>query len=933
MSVPDAIPPTAPGRRLPTGTVTFVFSDIEGSTERWEHNRAEMQEALRRHDAVMRSAISEHGGYVFKTIGDAFCSVFERAENAITAILAVQRALAAEDFTAVDGVRVRAALHTGTSDERDGDYFGPAVNRVARLLAIGHGGQVLVSGVTADLVQGLLPPQASLRDLGEHRLKDLARPEQVYQLHAPGLATEFPPLRSLEALPNNLPHMLTSFVGRERELGEIAALIDKHQLVTMVGSGGVGKTRASLQVAANLLDGSGDGVWFIELAPLASGEYIPAAVAQAMGFTLPAGHDPLDALVRALKSKRALLVFDNCEHLVEAAAQTIAAIIRGCPTVKVLASSRQGLGIAGEAAYRMPSLGLPNAADSATFNAVETARYAAVTLFVERASAADYTFTMTEENAPIIVEICRRLDGIPLAIELAAARVKILSPKQLRERLNERFRVLTGGSRDVLPRQQTLRALIDWSHDLLVERERTLFRRLGIFVNGFALEGAAAVGGSADFDELDVFDVLASLVDKSLVLAETAGDSLRYRLLESTRVYAREKLELAGEREACAELHLRYLHRLFAEAGEHRARTGRTSGVTDLLRTELDDVRAALDYSVTGAHPELGADILTTCSPDWIGLGLDAEGKARLEAHALALPESEAALISAMWAWFAHIANNSGWAAQAHDAGVKAVAFARASEDPQALAFALGRHSMILFRLGKLDEAEVALAEAAAVPDQSRFLSLNILTAKSGISLVRGDLDAAARDLQQLYDHHRAVGNALAGRSAAGNLAEVEHARGNTLQALELLRGVMPPVEGQLNRSGVLNARANLAGYLLAIDDIEGAVASARDAIHVVIGIEPASPIAAITAEHLALAAALRGDLERAARLEGYADANLHVNAFVREYTERVTQDRLMALLEQGLAPDDLARFLAEGAALAPEAALAYALEEQNSSV
>jgi len=447
----SALPSDMPAA-IPSGTITFVFTDIEGSTQRWDRDRAAMELAVRRHDAIMRDAIAAHNGHVFKTIGDAFCAAFARPEDAVAAMFDAQRALGAEDFSAVDGIRVRAAIHTGTADERDRDYFGPAVNRVARLLGIAHGGQVLLSGVTSDLVQGSLPSQASLRDLGEHRLKDLSRPEYVYQLLGPDLIAEFPPLRSLNAMPNNLPRVTTSFIGREDEVADITALLAKHQLVTLVGSGGVGKTRTSLQVAANLLDGSGDGVWFIELAPLSSGDLIPGTVAETMGLTLPAEGDPVDLLVRALAKKRALFVFDNCEHLIGASARVIAAIVRGCPQIVTLASSRQGLGIAGEATYRMPPLTTPRDAEGASLTAADAPRYAAIALFVERARASDHRFVLTDENAPIVAEICRRLDGIALAIELAAARVKILSPKQLRDKLDERFRVLTGGSRDVLPR-------------------------------------------------------------------------------------------------------------------------------------------------------------------------------------------------------------------------------------------------------------------------------------------------------------------------------------------------------------------------------------------------------------------------------------------------------------------------------------------------
>lgn len=401
---------------LPTGTVTFAFTDIEGSTARWERYPNEMELAVRRHDELMRSAFRGHGGHIFKTVGDAFCVAFWRPADAVAAILDAQRALASEDFSTIDGLRVRAAVHVGTADERDADYFGPAVNRVARLLAIGHGGQVLISGVATDLVQGALPAQATLRDLGQHRLRDLARPEHVYQLLAPGLVSDFPPLHSLDVLPNNLPLQLKSFVGREKEVAEIAALIAAHRLVTLVGSGGIGKTRTSLQVAANLLDGSGDGVWLIELAPLSSRDYIPSSIAQTFGITLPREGDDVENLARALMSKRALLVFDNCEHLVEPAARIISAILRGCPKIKVLASSRQALGIEGEETYRMPSLDVPLAADR--FDASQAIRSAAIALFVERALSADKTFTLTDENVPIVADICCRSTAFPLRLNL-----------------------------------------------------------------------------------------------------------------------------------------------------------------------------------------------------------------------------------------------------------------------------------------------------------------------------------------------------------------------------------------------------------------------------------------------------------------------------------------------------------------------------------
>ena len=684
-----------PSSARPSGTVTFLFSDIEGSTKRWERDREAMRDAVRRHDTLMQTAIAQHDGYVFKTIGDAFCAAFARPEDAVAAILDAHRALDAEDFSGIDGLRIRAALHTGTADERKGDYFGPAVNRVARLLAIGHGGQVLVSGVATDLLQGALPPRASLRDLGEHRLRDLARPEQVYQLVSPDLTQDFPPLRSLDVLPNNLPLQLNSFVDRDAEIRTIVSLVERHRLVTLAGSGGVGKTRLSLQVAANLLEDFGGGVWFIELAPLSKGDYVPTTVMEALGLTLATEGDPVENLVRALKGKQALLVFDNCEHLVDSVARIISAILHGCPKVKVLASSRQGLGIAGEETYRVPSLEIPPLDKADHLLRADAIGSAAIALFVDRAVAVDKRFTLTDVNAPIIADICRRLDGIPLAIELAAARVQMLSPQQLRARLDERFRMLTRGSRDVIPRQQTLRALIDWSHDLLNERERTIFRRLGIFVNGFTLEGAVAVGGGEGFDEIDVFDVLSSLVDKSLVLAEPAGDSVRYRLLESTRIYALVKLSDAGERELLADRHLYYQRDRFAELRLQWERTARRGEFNDALATELDNVRGALDWALTKPDVVAGGWLLAEIGMAWEPLGLRNEGIKRSETFLAVVPKRESLLHARLSSPLADMLLHAGKTDRALELGSRAVAYARTGSDGPALAEALQKYAFI----------------------------------------------------------------------------------------------------------------------------------------------------------------------------------------------------------------------------------------------
>ncbi len=912
---------------LPTGTVTFVFTDIEGSTQRWERYPAEMEQAIRRHDELMRSAVAEFGGYVFKTVGDEFCAAFNRPPNAVSAILAAQRQFALGDFSAIDGLRVRAAIHTGTAEERDGDYFGRPVNRVARLLAIGHGGQVLVSGVSADLVQGALPPQVSLRDLGEHRLRDLARPEQVYQLLAPDLPADFPPLRSLDVLPNNLPLQLKSFVGRETEIAEITALLGRRRLVTLVGSGGVGKTRTSLQVAANLLDGSGDGVWLIELAPLVSGDLVPSAVAHALGFALPAHGDPAGNISGALKSSHVLLVFDNCEHIVEPVAHVISTILRDCPHVRVLASSRQSLGIEGEETFRMPSLGTPPEEDGPHLLAMDALRSAAIALFVDRAVAVDKRFTLTDENAPVIADICRRLDGIPLAIELAASRVKILSPRQLSQRLDERFRVLTGGSRDVLPRQQTLRALIDWSYDLLDERERVLFRRLCIFVNGFTLEGATSVGGREGLDEIDLFDVLASLVDKSLVIAEPVGDSLRYRILGSTRIYGLEKLSDAGERDLIAGRHLQYLCDRFATLCADKERTARRTELNEALASELEDVRAALDAALTRPDVPAGGRLLASIGTAWEPLGLNAEGITRKETFLSAVPSHESVLLARLGSTLSDMLSHSGRKERALEVGSQAVAIARESGDGPTLADALDKYAWINLCLGKCDDAEKAHAEAEAIPEASALLSIRLSSTGAFLRVEKGEIDAAVRIWEQLRKQHRSLGNVRDEAVCVLNHAEVEHQRGQTHRAIALVREILPGVRQGREKQLLGNLLNNFTGYLLAADDLPGAVDAARETIGLYAPRELRDSRVTITIEHLGLFHALRGDLTRAATLEGYAAAAFQQIGFERESTETATVDRLNAILREGLAPNEIARLMEEGAALKAESATASALE------
>jgi predicted ATPase/class 3 adenylate cyclase len=594
--------------QIPTGTVTLLFTDVEGSTRLWEAEPGQMAVALRRHDEILRAAIATARGYVFKTVGDAFCAAFWTAQAALDAALAAQRALGGEPWPTSRPVLVRMAMHSGVCEERDDDYFGPVVNRTARLEAIAHGGQVLVSGPTAELLSEALPDGITLRDLGPHRLKDLGRPEQVFQVEASSLRASFPPLASLDnpELPNNLPSVLSGFIGRDHELTEVRSLARSARLVTLAGAGGSGKTRLALQAAAELVDRTPDGVWLAELAPLTAGEQIPGTVAAVLGLAGAGGEQAQAALLEALTDQENVLILDNCEHVIDAAAKFCDEVIRRCPRVRIIATSREPLGIDGERVYRVPSMSLPAAT---TESAADLAGCDAAALFAERARMHDPGFVLSDRAAPLVATICRRLDGIPLALELAAARLSSMSLPHVCDRLDQRFRLLTGGSRNAMPRQQTLQAAVDWSFSLLTRAERETLARLSVFAGGFELEAAEAVCSTEGVDALGTADLLHSLVSKSLVVADRDGQSIRYRLLETIRQYgAQELLRLADDDQVLAirARHADYYLALCRTAAPELC--GRDQGEWMLrLDLEWDNLQAAASHLEAAART---ADLL-----------------------------------------------------------------------------------------------------------------------------------------------------------------------------------------------------------------------------------------------------------------------------------------------------------------------------------
>lgn len=907
---------------LPSGTITLLFTDIEGSTRHWEERRVAMAEALRRHDELLRAAIEANDGYVFKTVGDAFCAAFSRPLDAVAAAAAAQRALARENWDPIGGLAVRMALHSGATDERDGDYFGPAVNRVARLLAIVHGGQVVASATTALLLRGMLPEQTELRDLGEHRLKDLTEAERVWQILAPGLAESFPPLRSLELLSNNLPRQLTPLIGRDDVLAEVEPLVLEQPLVTLLGTGGIGKTRLALQVGADLLDGTGDGSWLVELATLTDAASVATAIASTFGLREQGERPMLDVLAQYLKSRRLLLILDNCEHLIAEVASIADAILRAAPQVRILATSREPLRVAGERVYRVPSLAVPS---GESLTAEDALQYGAIAFFTDRARASDANFTLSDENAPIVAEICRRLDGIALAIELAAARVKVMAPRQLAQRLDERFRVLTGGSRTALPRQQTLRALIDWSYGLLSEAEQRLFWRLSIFIGGCAIEAAEAVCGDETLDAIDVIDLVASLVDKSLVVADVEGYSTRYRMLESTRAFALEKLEQSGELGVMARRHARWA----ADRADLSYKERWSDGVTERwcarFDPEAENALAAIDWALSHDEVALAAQVVVGFSGAYRRLVGEVEVRKRLEV-VLERLDSAAYLELAARTW-GTLSRTTGGLRRV-EAAQRAAALAEQANDAADTALSFNEMAFGLVQAGRAREAEAAIERAM------QLVRENALTGSSIHACVLNNAALVANDFGRLDQARQFYAEALAlstshGDTAAAigirlNMAELEFYTGHPDRALELTRGVEAEPRTPRMKRHVFFALQNGAAYRLALGDIAGARAAAIDALQLARGTSP--HYVTINIHHLATVAACSGDPRRGARLRGYADAQYRSEGYEREPTEQHMDELLARALGEKLSISEIEAFAAEGARLSEDQAVAEAL-------
>ncbi len=878
---------------LPTGTVTFLFTDIEGSTRLWESDREAMASTLARHDAILRECLESHGGHVFKTIGDAFCTAFASAPEAVVAAIDAQRRLSAEPWSVSAGMRTRIALHTGTARVDDGDYYGPAVNRVARLLSAGHGGQVLISRSTYNLVRGGLPPGVSMRDLGEHRLKDLVEGEQLYQVVAPGLATNFPPLNTLDRIAHNLPSQRSPLIGRVAELERVEELLRRPDvgLLTLTGPGGIGKTRLGLQAAAELADDFTDGVFLIPFAGVVDPAEVPATIAHVLGMRESAGRDVGDALADHLRARRALLVLDNFEQVV-AAAPRVAELLASCPNLKVLVTSQSVLHVQDEHEYPVPPLGFPDPLQLPSPG--QFSQYAAVELFIQRALTFKPDFRVTNENAPAVAEICARLDGLPLAIELAAARIKLLSPQAMLARLQSRLKLLTGGSRDLPERQQTLRAAIAWSHDLLDEGEKALFRRLAVFVGGATLEAAEAVCSAAGDPGVDLLEGVASLLDKSLLRHATSSreEETRAVMLETIREFGLERLAESGEEEITRAAHATYFRAFVEEAAQHML-TGDEARWIERLAPERENVVAALGWCLDGHDVESGLAIAAGFRRFWTIRGHLREGREWIEralgASAGVAPELRAAILMAA----ANLAREGRETGRARALAAESRAIYENLGDVRNIAMVTGTQAIIEFdeavATGETGRAAELFAEQL---DQARGLDDKHLVARALIfsgelARSRGDTAAARASYEETVTTLSTVGGGNSGLMALAltNLGLLEADNGEYAAARRRF------VEG-LAIGHDLGDRGSIVYCLAGLGGVRGAL----------------------------------GETILAARLFGAAEAIMEATGITYDPIDRAIYARLEAALQQGR---DLAEFAAarvEGRALSTEQAIALAL-------
>jgi predicted ATPase/class 3 adenylate cyclase len=900
-------------------TVTFVVTDIEGSTRIAATLQERFATLLADHHRLIRTAFSEHGGREIDAAGDGLFYVFPGARTALLGAVAAQRALMSHAWPADVTVRVRMGLHTGEAIRQEQGYVGFEVNRAARISNAGHGGQVLMSQTTADLLAGDLPVGLRLEDRGEHRLKDLARTEHLYQAVASDLPSQFPPLRSLDTMPNNLPREVTSFVGRGPELERVTRALVGASLVTLTGPGGVGKTRLAVHVAADVLDQFAGGVWLVELARLTDESLVPATVAAALGVPEQSGRDPMATLTEHVGLRRVLLVLDDCEHVIDSTARLADALIRSCRELRILATSREALGIAGEQLLPVPSLSLPDSEHAPSLEAL--AANDSVRLFLDRARAMSPSFRLDARTAPAVAQICRRLDGIPLALELAAARVRAMPVDEIASHLDDRFRLLSGGSRTALPRHQTLRAAMAWSHEMLSEAERAVFRRLSVFAGTFSLDAAESVASGGDVERLDVLDVVSRLVDRSHVAVDDTSTS-GYRLLETIREYAREQLVASGATAEVARRHRDWYLELVELARPEFFRGPAPAEWLERLEREHDNLRAALRWSVDEGSGQAALRIASGLWRFWEIRGHLAEGRSWLET-AIAMTDGDTSETRARALTGAGIIASAQGdlraAAAFHEEGLRVTS---AGGDEHAISYARGNLANALLQLGELDRAGTLYEEVLASNVASGNWRSEAITRTNLADVAdrAGDYARAAELCNEAASLHRSHGDDWGTAFALGQLGRIAHGNGDDEAAREAGEAATSLYRGVGDGRGVARSLTFLGDVARSAGDKARAIVLHQESLGIRSRLGDKAGIATAL-EHLA---AVAGDIdpERAARLQGAADALRESIGASRSFQAGAERDQRLADLEDRLGADGLAAGLAAGRSMGLERAI-----------
>ena len=844
-----------------------------------------MLPVMARHDAISRASVERHHGTVVKMTGDGVHAAFDTPLDALKATIEIQKALATPEAESGLTLPLRCGLHCGIDQRRDGDFYGRAVNRAARIMCAAHGGQILLSQAVAEQVDGALPVDASLRDLGTVRLRDLKSTEHIYQLLHTHLRADFPALRSLESTPNNLTQQLNSFVGRERELAEIKQMLASNRLVTLLGMGGIGKSRLSTQLAADVLDDFPDGVWFVELAALTDPSLVLQAVASVLGVKEEAGSPVIDALIKYVHDLRVLIILDNCEQVVHGCADLAKRLLQAGPKVKILTSSRDYLQIAGEAVYHLPTLSVPDAQQRIDIDSL--IQHEAVRLFVDRASAARRDFSLNAKNAIAVVDICRRLDGIPLAIELAAARVRALTVDTIAARLSDRFRLLVTGDQTVLPRQRTLRALIDWSYDLLAEAERILFQRLSVFAGGWTLEATEAVCADERLHESDVLDLLSHLVEKSLVVLEANG---RYRMLDTVCHYAQEKAAESGEQAPARARHLEFFL-TFAERARPELAGSEQGEWLSRLDLDHENLLSANAWSRGSENAGvLGLRLVHALRTYWITRGLLTLGL-RLSLEVLARPGLQ--------------------------------------ERNESRCRALAGAGQMLFFLGRDGEARSVLSESLSIARETSNTKwvAGVLQPLGMAYLGEGNFVLARVHLEEAVQLAGELGNKRELTAALNALAMLHRIEKRLDNARPLCEHVVALARELGDQQSIAIGLLNLSMVFIGL----GEKARARQALLEVMDIAARIGSKPVMQSALEVCAGLAAECKswtHAAVLFGAAEAQMGQTHLRRDPADEAFLTPLITRTKRALPPHSFNASESEGRALSLEGALVYAREQ-----